>query len=945
MPNPDPLRKILPESLPDRVSEGAETDYAEQFTLMPKTKDAGNSVFSTDLDVLPRVPGYDLLKVLGRGGMGVVYLARHLKLNRSVALKMVRGNPDRGSTLLERFRTEALAVARLNHPNITQVYDYGEWEGCPFLALEYVEGGNLAEQSAGMPQPPQQAARLVETLARAIQHAHEQGVVHRDLKPANILISAEGGTRKLEPQPESSSDSALRISRSGLDPKVTDFGLARWVEAGDSSNATRDGDIVGTPSYMAPEQAGGVVRNLGPSCDIYALGAILYELLTGRPPFRGTTAFETVMQVRAMDPVPIHRLQPGVPRDLETICLKCLEKEPRARYATAKDLADDLIRFLQGEPVLARPAGPAQRLVKWAKRRPVIASLSALSILTVLVILIGGAWYNARLKRERDRSEQLLGEVTKEQDRTKQLLIEGNNLVRWLLQDHVNALLALRGSTTTQKSLIDQLLTYLDIITAKTAGSEAATGELTTEEIATAYERLADVQGNPNYYNLGQTPAALASCKKALELRRRVYASRPEDANAESALVMCLLKLGQLQAEVNPHTEAKETFGEARTLAEELCQRDPNLRANQVLRMMVLWNQADLQWAVGNRTEALRGHREVLEQTIAQTGPKPTDPKHRAQLGASHSRIGKLLEESGDVKGASLEYQLTLDLCKGVAGERPDDPQALRSLVQSLIAYGDLLSRSTDRIADTMASYEQALEFSRMQLKEDPSSVTVRRQILIALERIGYCRHLMGDYPAAVRAFSESLQLSRELYRNDPTLPDNQRVVAIQLGKLADALLQQAEGSRNHLEKVFQQYGAGKATESELQAASTKRAIELHPIEEHLREKLRLSEDLLRQNPKSLPDWEGLAESHLNLGLLRLNQVSLLAKDDQLVNDYIAVTTSFRAAVSAYDQLALIAPLEERTKTMRNQSKKLLATVEAGIASLQAIKPKPKDRQ
>ncbi len=946
MPTTDPLRRSLPDSLADSPSEGTSTNFSERFTILPPTRTAETSALPMETEALPRIPGYDLLKVLGRGGMGVVYLARHLKLDRAVALKMVRGNPDRGSTLLERFRTEALAVARLNHPNITQVYDYGEWEGCPFLALEFVDGGTLADRSAGSPQPPREAARIVETLARAIQHAHEHGVVHRDLKPANILLAAVSGPLPAtSPELEASSSVSVTGQLLAAAVKVTDFGLARWVEAGESSNATRDGDIVGTPSYMAPEQAGGVVRNLGPPCDIYALGAILYELLTGRPPFRGTSAFETVMQVLAMDPVPIHRLQPGVPRDLETVCLKCLEKEPRARYITANDLADDLARFLQGEPVHARPAGPGRRLAKWAKRRPVIASLSALSVLAVLVIFVGGAWYNARLKAERDRSENLVVEVTKERDRTEQLLVEGNKLVRWLLRDHVNALLVLRGSTPAQKSLIDELLGYLDILTAKTSDSSTTSGELTTEEIATAYERLADVQGNPNFYNLGQTPAAMASCKKALDLRRRVLANRPGDATAESALVESLVKLGQMQIELNAHDDARASFAEARAMADGLCLRDPSSRKHQVVRIVVLWNQADLHWTVGDRVEALRGHREVLDRTIALTGLNPTEPKHRTQLAASRSRVGSLLDEAGDAKGAGEEYRLTLELCRGVAGERPDDPHALRSLIQALIAYGDLLSQANDRRADVAACYQQALEFSRMQLKDDPSSATVRRSILISLERLSFVRLLEKDYPAAIGALTESLQISRELYRNDPKLPDNQRSVAIQLGKLADVLLQQSGRARKQLDSRVQQYWEGKTTEAEVESATEKFVRELAPIEDYLREKLRLSEDLLRQNPKSLPDWESVAESHLSLGTLRMNRMSPLAKDDRVVIEYKAVATSFRAAIEAYEQLARVAPLPERVKSTRDKCKQMLATIEGAIADILAPKPNPKDRQ
>jgi WD40 repeat protein len=299
----------------------------------------------------PRVPGYEVLGVLGRGGMGVVYRARHVALKRLVALKLIRSGPEAHPEERQRFRREALAVARLQHPNIVQVYEVGEHDGVPYLALEYAAGGSLAQQLRGAPQAPGPAAQLLETLARAVHAAHQAGVVHRDLKPANVLLTADGV------------------------PKVTDFGLAKQLES--ESVQTETTAILGTPGYMAPEQAGGRARQVGPSADVYALGAILYELLTGRPPFLAETVLATLEQVRTRDPVPPTRLQPGVPRDLETICLKCLHKEPARRYPTAEALADDLGRFLKHEPIRARPVGLGERALKWARRRPAIAALSA----------------------------------------------------------------------------------------------------------------------------------------------------------------------------------------------------------------------------------------------------------------------------------------------------------------------------------------------------------------------------------------------------------------------------------------------------------------------------------------------------------------------------------------------------------------------------------------
>lgn len=288
-------------------------------------------------------PGYEVMSLLGRGAMGVVYKARQIGLDRIVALKILPQGGHEDEETLQRFRTEAKAMAQLHHPNIVQIYDIGEEAGIPYFSLEFVDGGSLAQKLHGKPQPPRQAALLLETLALAIAAAHERGVIHRDLKPGNVLLTTAG------------------------QPKITDFGLAKLLGA--QSGYTLQGAILGTPSYMAPEQARGHTKHIGPAVDIFALGAILYEALTGRPPFQGATVMETMQQLVHDRAVPARRLRPEIPVDLERIVMKCLEKNPADRYSTAIALAEDLRRFLSGHDVQARSPGILHRGIRWVQHR------------------------------------------------------------------------------------------------------------------------------------------------------------------------------------------------------------------------------------------------------------------------------------------------------------------------------------------------------------------------------------------------------------------------------------------------------------------------------------------------------------------------------------------------------------------------------------------------
>jgi serine/threonine protein kinase/WD40 repeat protein len=396
----------------------------------------GESSLGRPMGTGDRIAGYVVVEELGRGGMGVVYQARQVRLNRTVALKLILAGEYASPKQRERFQREAEAAARLDHPNIVRVLEVGEHAGRPFCSMEYVDGGSLADRLTGAPWPARTAAELVAAIARAAHHAHERGVVHRDLKPANILIAGDPRSpaeRSTDPEHPPKSREPQRLAGT---PKIADFGLAKSLNEERGGGPTRTGDVLGTPAYMAPEQTGGRAQPVGPATDVWALGAILYELLTGRPPFQGDSTVETLQQVRQDDPVSPRRLRPRLPRDLETICLKCLRKAPHDRYGSAAELADDLERWLRQEPIVARPVGPWGRMWRWCRRNPRVAALSAgLVVLTCAAANLGAmAVVNlaeARVQAGKRADQERRGRLREAESRA----LDRRRLVRMYLAD------------------------------------------------------------------------------------------------------------------------------------------------------------------------------------------------------------------------------------------------------------------------------------------------------------------------------------------------------------------------------------------------------------------------------------------------------------------------------------------------------------------------------
>jgi serine/threonine protein kinase len=635
------------------------------------------------------VPGYQLLDVLGEGGMGVVWKARQDGLDRLVALKRIRSAGQTSSEALARFRREAEAVARLRHSSIVQIYDVGEQEGEPYLALEYVEGGSLTQKLTAGPLLPRQAAALVETLARAMHHAHEHGIIHRDLKPANVLLADDGA------------------------PKITDFGLAKRL--GEESGQTHTGAILGTPSYMAPEQAGGDRAGVGPLADVYALGAILYETLTGRPPFRGPTVLDTLAQLREREPVPPRQLQPNVSRDLQTICLKCLQKEPRRRYGSALELAEDLRRFALGEPIRARPVGRVERLRKWIRRKPAQAALAG-TVLLVPIGLVGGLlWHNADLRREIVRADSAERKERDNFDKSRQTI---HSMVARFEEWYRGG-----GKNTSQmgEGVVQDALEYLQTVL---GNSENADPQVRTDA-ASLLLKVGRIQA---YHGRGEE--ARINFVKASRLYEQLTGEQPEVSLHRTQLLHCYRGLAQL---VSGDDRQRLAWGEkAVELGKELCRREPDDDQHHPTDLAQSHHDLAAQFQNRNRLrEAEEHYQQAIRLYSAVLAKHPDHTGCKLGLADSYGNMGLLYHQTGRTGQAEREYQHADVLLEALMREAPNNYRVTASASRSAVAlnWGNLLIE-TGQLGPALSFYEHGIEWCESLLRKEPNYAPAREHAL-----------------------------------------------------------------------------------------------------------------------------------------------------------------------------------------------------------------------
>jgi tetratricopeptide (TPR) repeat protein len=584
----------------------------------------------------PGVPGYEILGELGRGGMGVVYKARQLRLNRLVALKMILAGDHAAPETALRFLAEAESVARLHHPNIAQIYASGECDGRAYFEMEYLAGGSLADRLGATPWSARESARLIETLARAIDHAHRLGIVHRDLKPANILLTTDGT------------------------PKIADFGLAKCLDT--QTGLTRSEWIVGSPSYMAPEQAGQSAKTIGPAADVYSLGAILYEMLTGRPPFQAATVLETLEQVKLADPITPARLRRKLPRDLVTICLKCLEKAPERRYATAAALADDLRRFDAGEPIRARPVGWHERLWRWCRREPAVAAFAVALCAALLGVAI--QWFRAESHLGEAVRQSILAQGHLKDALAQRALAEANagkevEAGRRAEKRFDVAMKALGHieEITKDSALLREprleglrarlLQTELDFYTELQAS-------LAQDASPGARSKLSDAYASAGLValELGRHEQALAAYRRSLALIERTATSAASDLELRFARARSHTKIGFALREMGRTADALQSYDDARSIQERLARENPGVARYWEVLSWTLSNLGLIQVELARPSEAIRLHRQATAIHQDLLGRDPQNTAYRNDLAWCWRYLSQALAAAGDLDAA-----------------------------------------------------------------------------------------------------------------------------------------------------------------------------------------------------------------------------------------------------------------------------------------------------
>lgn len=812
---------------------------------------------------------YELLNEIARGGMGIVYQARQLSLNRIVALKMIRAGQLASTEEVLRFRHEAEAVARLDHPNIVPVYEVGQTRGEHFFSMKMIEGGNLkkwiADQhraSAGHKSSfHRTAAQLLAQVARAVHYAHQRGILHRDLKPANILLAREAPA------------CSRAEGSSGYTPYVTDFGLAKQLGGGALLTASEM--MVGTPEYMAPEQVSGGRGGLTTAADVYGMGAILYEVLTGTPPFEAETPLATARKVVDEEPRPPSSLYSRVNRDLSVICLKCLHKEPQRRYRSAEALAEDLERWLRGEPIAARSVGRLERLGRWCRRNKVTAALlSALAIvMTGALIVFVSLWLHS--EDQRRQAVANLDEAARQRKRAEQFLGQARQVVdEFCIQLSQEDLRDLPGVQPVRKKLLEAGLRYYQGFL-QDQGNNA---ELETE-VARAYYRVGLITST-----IGPAPDALAAYQQAERMYAALSVREPAELEWQKQLAACKNELALLRKQRGELTAASAAWQEALALRQKVAREHPgNAEAqNDVARA---WhNIGSGCHDRGELARALRAYEQALTIRRQLVKDQPQEVEYQYGLSLVCNNLGKLHRQIGRRAEALRYQQEAQEILERLIQGRPGSHKYQRGLANACSQAG-VLHHEAGRNDEARRCHQQALAIRERLARSNPAVMEIQHELGMTLHDLILVHRDTGRLPEALQSCQDCATVYERLCAAHPTDPQFRNALAVAYrynGELHRRLDAPAEGLRwleqarslleqlvnDHPENLQHQRALGGVYESLGFAQEKGQAREALAFFEKARA---IREKMVRANPGNLED-------HSNLGAVLNNAGIMLAQ-------------------------------------------------------------------
>jgi eukaryotic-like serine/threonine-protein kinase len=711
-------------------SETAEFAHppASTKTLPPRTLPPSNNNEATSIPAAPSEPqpfgGYMLLHEIARGGMGIVYKARQVRANRIVALKLIHSGRFAGPEDTLRFKAEAEAAANLTHPNIVPIFDVGEIDGQNYFSMGFIDGTNLRRLVEGGPLPNREAARIVQIVAAAMAYAHSQGIIHRDLKPENVLMDAAG------------------------QPHITDFGLAKRLEG--DSRLTSTGQILGTPGYMSPEQAGGESELVGTLSDVYSLGAILYCLLTGRPPFQAPSVMDILLQVIQREPISPRDINPLVDADLETLCLKCLEKQPSQRLPTAASLSDELGRYLKGEPIVSRPLGRVARLWRWGKRNRMVAGLLA-AVMICLVAGTAASTYFAVVARTRATQAEL----------GRQIAVRTLQSVIFNVQKKLKPFGEARE---VRRTLIKESLHDLEAVSSQIHEDE--TVDLSTAAGFVDLARLFEEIGSD-----GERDATAASERyylRALEIYRKLRLQSPDDLELKRNMADAQAEIIGFYVHAGRPGPARSQLDENVKLRREIAAAEPAVRASQFSLCRVLMDLGEVDYTLHKLPEGRAALEEAIRLRHAQDAMQAPSDKEQSQLAMALVRLGDTCLAQNDLKVAHTSLESSLDISRRLQAGHPNEAERAMALSRTHERLGDFYCKSGNLPA-AKAEYERMREETEKALQLDPQNRWNRQDYPVSFDKLYEVALLMKDLPAAEHACAKSAELRTALAASDPS--------------------------------------------------------------------------------------------------------------------------------------------------------------------------------